>query len=250
MGDQMSGMNFDEENPTEAGELRVERRGRYLSVKASIKEDLQEIFELQKEIGSAVYSVHRLTSLLNSSASAHYTASADNSVEVAALVAELQSQQQAIQHHLSEVNATVIDRLNAVNLIIQDRLNRIGDFTDAFSEHQEKVDRDWARIQRASEVTLKFHGVDPHTLADRDETLKSFGKFMDRTGSAIVSLLISTLFSTFIWLYTKTVVATNQEAAAATKAELAEIKAIADSVKKQTELLNAHMAEESKKRSK
>ena len=142
--------NYDDETNTDGSAARRPEDMKYLPGRASIKDDLQAIFEMEKQIGSAVFKLHQLVNQVQSSVKSGVTS-------------------KEYQDGLEEVTDTMMEN----NAGFKAQLEDIRSVTDLLSDHLTRVDADWGRIQKAANVTLKSHGVDPATLAEESDALKS-----------------------------------------------------------------------------
>ena len=240
--------NFDEENhaPDNEPAPTVGVKGvRYLSVKNSIKEDLQAIFELQKEVGQAIWTLHKLTASLNVGANAHNTAFVQAHEGLSEVLDSLTKRQDALQQRLNEVSGLSKDSIEALGTDFVELKNN-------FSTHQQLWSAELERITVAVDAVLQSHGYDPRTLAQRDpeltKELQRMKSVRERWMNAIIGTVVSLIAAGLLALYASTVTSGQQETHTATKEILKEMKNIADNVKKQQEALDSHIVDANPKK--
>lgn len=188
---------------------------RFLPGKATIKDDLQAVFEMEKEIGSMVFRVHKLLGQV--------LATTGDSAKSEEIADALQTLLQALADHHAN---------------IQRNLDSLKDSAEEITTHNQKVDDDWMRIQMAANVTLRSHGIDPRTLAEESESVKKLSKWLSY-GQMIIVGIIVTFFSTWIMSsYSKSLL-TDQKAA--NEELLKETKQVVEMVKKQQQELSDHI---------
>ena len=174
---------FDEESTDE--QPRLERRARILSLNNSIKQDLQEIFEMQKEIGAAVYSLHKVAASYNLLLTKHdeiIQGALDDAQE------EYKEQLQIIKSRLDDLQKSIVDKTDSLSSNMSGKMRSV-------SEVQDLINKDWIRIKKVMDIVLKNNGYDPVTLAEHPESVKKLNWLFDKFSSVIVSLIISGLLS-------------------------------------------------------
>ena len=170
----------DEEISSEGGK---QSGTRYLPSKTTIKDDLQEIYDTERQIGSAVFKLHQLI----------------------AQVGEMLSKK-ADSEELSEGLEDLNLYLETNSKTVQESLSEIKAAADVFTSHLAKIDNDWIRVQRATNETLKSHGIDPTTLAEESDKIKKLGRWMSVIQMVGVSLVVSVVSAIIMSTVSKTII--------------------------------------------
>ena len=113
----------DEETSSENGKKSGPR---YLPSKTTIKDDLQEIYDTERQIGSAVFKLHQLIGQVQETLGK-------------------KADSEEVSEGLEDLNLYLETNSKAV----QDRLAEIKAAADVFTNHLAKIDNDWLRVQRA-----------------------------------------------------------------------------------------------------
>lgn len=214
---------FEDESPSGATDIsgRIQAT-RFLPGKASIKDDLQQVYEMEKEIGSAVFRLHRLL----------------NQVHVATSTV-------AKTHEMEEAIKSVMDKLTEYHDVLQGRLDAIKTANDSQHTHNARVEDDWEKLLTAANIILKTNGVDPKTLAEQPEEVKRLGRWLNHIQSVVVGIIITLLSAWIMSAYSKSLLSDQK---AANDALVKEVTAAVELVKKQQQELNDHVATEKKAR--
>ena len=77
---------------------------------------------------------------------------------------------------------------------------------DVFTNHLAKIENDWIRVQRATNETLKSHGIDPTTLAEESDKIKKLGRWMTVIQMVGVSLVVSVVSAIIMSTVSKTII--------------------------------------------
>lgn len=175
----------DEETSSENGKKSGPR---YLPSKTTIKDDLQEIYDTERQIGSAVFKLHQLIGQVQETLGK-------------------KADSEEVSEGLEDLNLYLETNSKAV----QDRLAEIKAAADVFTNHLAKIDNDWLRVQRATNETLKSHGIDPQTLAEESDKIKKLGRWMTAIQMIGVSVIV-TLISAWIMSSVSKTIVTDQKA--------------------------------------
>ena len=194
---------YEEENEMEESRLGSGKRGmRFLPLAASVKEDLQEIYELQKEIGSASFKIHTILS--------SFKESMDSAGSTMESIKEGQDELQQEVDKLAHAGARIKEKLEEM---ITERLDQLIDYAESSAEFHNKVADSWKAITIAVNATLEANGYDPQTLARRDlEVVRAFKeqeKRRERWSHAVISSFVGVLSTIMLWAYGRAM-ATNQ----------------------------------------
>ena len=181
----MSEELFDDEETTESGKKSGPR---FLPSKTTIKDDLQEIYDTERQIGSAVFKLHQLIGQVQETLGK-------------------KADSEEVSEGLEDLNLYLETNSKAV----QDRLTEIKAAADVFTNHLVKIDNDWLRVQRATNETLKSHGIDPQTLAEESDKIKKLGRWMTAIQMVGVSIIV-TLISAWIMSSVSKTIVTDQKA--------------------------------------
>ena len=210
--------SFSQSLPSEEPEFS-EQGVQFLPGRASIKDDLQAIFEMEKQIGAAVFQLHRVVHQIQATS---------------ATAVQLED--------LENCLGKLTEMFTAHHETLRDRLIEM---KESALIHQEKVEGDWARIQRAAGVILKNHGIDPTTLAEESEKVRTLGRwisYLQMIGLGIVITFISTwIVSSFSKALLADQKAVNEQLQQDLKQTNQEIKQITELVKRQQNELIAHI---------
>lgn len=212
---------------------------KYLSVKASIKEDLQAIFELQKEVGQAVWSLHKLIASLHAGAGATQSAFVQAHTDLAELIDRLSERQDSLQQKLEDLTE-----------LTEDHLSSVSEFHKEFGEYRKTLHGNWDRINVAIDTVLKANGVDLKTLAQPNQEilveLRDAKVRRERWVNAIIGGVVGLISTSILGLYARTVALDQAETHESTRVILKKIEEIADAVKKSQTTLNDHIEQEEK----
>ena len=206
--------NEEDESPSTAQDISG-RTPRFLPGKASIKDDLQQVYEMEKEIGSAVFRLHRLLHQVQVTTS--------TSVK---------------SHELEEALESITATLTQQQTVLQGTLSELSKAAEEQSEHNTRVEEDWTRIQTAASVILKDHGYDPRTLAEPAEEVKRLGRWLNHLQTIFVGIIVTLLSTWILSSYSKALLADQK---AANEGLIKETKELADVVKRQQQELNDHI---------
>lgn len=233
---------FGHDAETDAG-VSGTRGVRYLSVKASIKEDLQAIFELQKEVGQAIWSLHKLIAAVNIGSGAHQTAFVQANSDLAELLERLAERQDSLQAKLEEVTELTESHLATIH-------GEIEKVSEEFNKHRVTLSNNWERINAAIDTILTANGVDPRTLVQPNreilDELRGQKTRRERWVNAIIGAAVGVISTAILGFYARSVSTAQAETHESTKEILKEIQTIADSVKKSQSELDQHIANEDK----
>jgi prophage DNA circulation protein len=157
---------------------------RFLSGSATVKDDLQIIFDMERQIGAAVFQLHQLVNHLQ------------ENVEERATSEELAEGFEILGHSLTEVGE-----------VLQENQSSIKEATDLLMPRLNKIDTDWSRIQRATNEVLRTNGIDPQTLSEESIHLKKLGKWMNTLQLIGVSILVTIASAWVMSSFSKTLIA-------------------------------------------
>ena len=176
----------------------------------TISAGIQHIYECQKEVGSAVFALHRLVHKIQTTLSTTTTTK-----------------------EMEEGLADIMKTLEGVKVC-----------TDTFAAHRERVEADWLRIQKASNLILREHGVDTTTLADESESSKRLGRWLSALQILGLGVVVTLASSWVLNNLSRTLVADHKQ----TGERLVEVvRELSEDNKKQREELKAHIERERNK---
>lgn len=225
-------MTYEFEREQQADSSAGIKGVKYLSVRASIKEDLQAIFELEKEVGQAVWSLHKLTSLLSTGVGQHKVEFAQAHTDLTELMDLLSERQVSLQKKLDDVTELTDEHLSSLD-------EAVSEFAKSFQEQRETLEKNWDRINAAIDAVLHSNGIDPRTLVQPNPEilieLRDAKVRRERWANGIIGAVVGLISTAILGIYARTVTVEQATTQAATKEILVEIKAIADSVKRQNE---------------
>lgn len=185
---------YEEEN--QPRRLTGKRSVRFLPISASVKEDLQEIYELQKEIGSVVFKIHRFLDGIKETAD-------ENNQNIS---------------DLKKSNDELLEQLENFEHVgerIKQKLDKLLEYAETSSDLQEKLTDNWKSIQIAINATLEANGYDPNTLMRKDMEFKKAmaaqEKRREHWSQALISAMVGILSTVVLWAYGKAVSANQAE---------------------------------------
>lgn len=188
---------------------------RFLPGKASIKDDLQQIYEMEKTIGSIVYKLHTALSHLQATASVGARSS-----------------------DVTDAVEKILEELDAQHKALLARMDTVDTAHNALATHDQKVQKDWDRLLLAADSVLTDHGYDLKTLAAPAAEVKRLGHWMNIISALALGVII-TLVST--WIMSSFSKSLLEEQNAANKVLIQKTQEAIDLMKKQQQELDAHI---------
>ena len=177
-------MLYDDEAGQPKRPLMGKRTGRYLPVSGSVKDDLQEIYELQKEIGVLAVNIHKL---------------------LGSLMTNVHEEQECIRKE--------IEVLTHAGAKFKEKMDELLKYAEDGSAVDGRVTEAWKPILVAVNAVLEANGYDPNTLARRDQEtariLRGQEKRREMWVHAIISTFVGLLSTIGLWMYSKSL-ASNQ----------------------------------------
>ncbi len=177
------------------------RAARYLSGSDSVKDDLQEVYELLKEIGYISFQTHTLMgSLSQTMESATLNGCGNRTV-----IRNIQEEQQELQQEA--------ERIGQIGDVVKEKTEQLLEYAETNAELLGRITESWKAITVAIGASLEANGYDPQTLARRDiETariLRAQEKRREMWLHAIISTFVGVVSTIGLWAYSKSL-ASNQ----------------------------------------
>ena len=177
---------FEDDQPGSKLRRLASKRVMKLPDSASIKEDLQEIYTIQEEIGTIAWRIHKILSEINDTADNN-----SSSIET-----------------LKKSNDELIEQLEAFSRFgdrIKEKLDTLLEYAENTNDIQEKIMENWKAITIAVNATLEANGYDPQTLMRKDMELKKVFEDQQRRREhiqqAIISTIIGVISTVILWAY-------------------------------------------------
>lgn len=184
---------------------------KHLPPSASTKDSLQALYEMQREIGSSMFELRRMASLLTSMTSSQKDITAHTSAELQAILAESQEIMRQIQTTTQRLGDLIPEQIKQIELQIHEKLDNFTEFTEAATEHQERVAERWPALMLAIEGLLDHFGYDSRTLSKKDTAAREILEAQERRRiriwnavvSAVVGIAAATLLNLLVWTWNK-----------------------------------------------